>query len=181
MASRLGWMNATHRSSMTPENLINCARLYDHYTNGFSDGNFDSSAHIYLPKIKATSQSTAAGNTHYFSAPTLMDLVNEHDISPVEVDTTCLEQEWFNHEDPYDLAESDRSDAANPDDINIVRCNTRWKIADFVKLDSSPLSSLIKYLAGETDAPIIGAIQAHSYEVTGPVGTPGDWNIDDYC
>jgi hypothetical protein len=32
---------------MLPETLISCAKLYDHYTNGFTDH----CAHIYLPEI----------------------------------------------------------------------------------------------------------------------------------
>ena len=86
-----------------------------------------------------------------------MDLLNEDNVSPADVDTTRLEDEWFNHSDPYDLAESDRVDATNPDDLNIVRCSTKWKAADFVKLISASLTSLMKYFAGDKEVSIISS------------------------
>ena len=169
---------------MTPENLIDCAKLYDYYTNGFSEDSdsFNHHAHIHLPEIKPPqSSASTTGASHLFSAPSLMDLLNDDNILPSEIDTRRLEEEWFNKEDPYDLAESDRADASKGIDINIVRCNTRWNVADYIKLDSPALAALIKHLAGENDVMIVGGVHSASSEFMGPIGSPGDWDIEDYC
>lgn len=165
---------------MTPENIIECTKLYDYYTNGFGDGNSDHKPHIRLPKqqLKSSDSDSAKGDTtRYYSAPTLMDLLNEENISPLD---TVLEQEWFDHPDPYDLAESARIDAGNPDDARIERCSGRWKVASFVKLDSPVLAALIKHLSGEKDVSIIGSTPSPSEAASGPSGKPDDWNMDEY-
>lgn len=36
--------NAARRNAMNPENLIECTKLYDFYTNGFDDRKFDHTA-----------------------------------------------------------------------------------------------------------------------------------------
>ncbi len=169
---------------MTPENIIECTKLYDYYTNGFGDGNSDHKPHIRLPKQqiqpKSSDTDSARGNTtHYYSAPGLMDLLNEENISP-SIDTAILEQEWFDHPDPYDLAESVRIDAGNPDDARIERCSGQWKVASFVKLDSPALASLIKHLSGKTEVLIIGSTTLLSKAASVPSGKPDDWNMDEY-
>ncbi|KAF7344297.1 Zinc finger bed domain-containing protein 1-like [Mycena venus] len=104
-ASRLGWFNAARRSSILPENLVDCSRLYDYYTNGIGEGNYSHEACVVLDEVISPS-----GTTQLRSAPSLMDLINEENISPSTVDKDALEELLFNHPDPYDLAESDRLD-----------------------------------------------------------------------
>jgi hypothetical protein len=45
-----------------------------------------------------------------------MDLLNEENVSSLAepVNAACLEEEWFNQSDPYDLAEIDCVDSGNP-------------------------------------------------------------------
>jgi len=140
---------------MTPENIVECTKLYDYYTNGFGDGNSDHRLHIRLPKQQLEVQSKSSGS-------------DTLDAGPV------LEQEWFDHPDPYDLAESARIDAENPDDVRIERCSGRWKVASFVKLDSPALGSLIKHLSGEKDTSIIGSTALPSETASVPSGKPDD-------
>ncbi|KAJ7475427.1 hypothetical protein B0H11DRAFT_1321017 [Mycena galericulata] len=94
-ASRLGWFNAARRASMLPENLIGCARLFDFYTNGISEGEYSHEAHVQLNEVL-----TPAGTTLTKSAPSLMDLLNEDNISPSTIDKEALEELLFNHPDP---------------------------------------------------------------------------------
>ncbi|KAG6847049.1 hypothetical protein H0H93_010444 [Arthromyces matolae] len=178
-ASRLGWFNAARRSSMSPENLIECTKLYDLYTNGFEEGQSEHKARVYVPKIKVTSDTSPSSQT--YSSPSLADLLNEDNLSPLDVNVERLEAEWFEASDPYDLAETDRMDAANSDGIQIQRCSTRWNVGDLVKLDSPLLGALISRLGGDETVEIIGGkvgMQPHLGSAT-PCGTPGDWNIDD--
>ena len=98
---------------MSPENLIKCTKLYDHYTNGFGDGQFNHRAHVHLLEIVPTTE--AGGGPHHYSAPLLMDLINDVNISPLDVSIECLEAKWFEQSNPYDLAEPERVDAENPD------------------------------------------------------------------
>ncbi|KAJ7221074.1 hypothetical protein C8J57DRAFT_1536731 [Mycena rebaudengoi] len=49
-ASRLGWFNAARRSSILPENLITCARLYDLYTKRIAEGDYIHEAFVALDK-----------------------------------------------------------------------------------------------------------------------------------
>ncbi|KAM6491595.1 hypothetical protein JOM56_012776 [Amanita muscaria] len=159
---------------MSPENLIECTKLYDFYTNSFDDGKFNHKAHIYLPEIKSTTSNSEATTPATYSAPTLMDLVNEENILPADINVERLEAEWFEQSDPYDLAETDRM--TTPDDANIVRCSTRWNVGDAVKLDSRLLASLIKHLGGDRSVLIVGGhvVNASSSAMAGPSGTPDD-------
>ncbi|KAG6876045.1 hypothetical protein C0992_001195, partial [Termitomyces sp. T32_za158] len=117
-----------------------------------------------------------------YSAPSLMDLLNDDDITPLDTNIERLEAEWFEAVDPYDLGETKRMDAAKPDEAQIVRCNNRWKIADLVKLDSPSLGALIARLSGNTAVHIqVGTLTAaESASSGGPTGRPDDWDMEDY-
>ncbi|KAF8205378.1 hypothetical protein K438DRAFT_1757351 [Mycena galopus ATCC 62051] len=39
------------RSSILPENLIDCAQLYDYYTNSISEGDYSHEAHVALDEV----------------------------------------------------------------------------------------------------------------------------------
>ncbi|KAM6499777.1 hypothetical protein JOM56_005285 [Amanita muscaria] len=107
-----------------------------------------------ISEIKSTTSNSEATTPATYSAPTLMDLVNEENILPADINVERLEAEWFEQSDPYDLAETDRM--TTPDDANIVRCSTRWNVGDAVKLDSRLLASLIKHLGGDRSVLIVG-------------------------
>ncbi|KAJ7769542.1 hypothetical protein B0H14DRAFT_2632752 [Mycena olivaceomarginata] len=126
-ASRLGRFNSAQRASMTPDNLVECAKLYNYYTYGYTDD-----------PLK--------------SAPTVMDLVNDKNLdinSPTDI--AALEELWFNAPDPYDLSEADR---CPPDAPFVMRSTSCFEISDYVKLDSPGLSELIGEVRVEDSASI---------------------------
>ncbi|KXN92074.1 hypothetical protein AN958_09777 [Leucoagaricus sp. SymC.cos] len=178
-ASRLGWFNAARRSSMSPEKLIECTKLHDFYMHGFTDGNLDHKPHIYIPKVQPTG--FPAEVPQVYSAPTLMDLINDENIHPSEVSKSHLESLWFEQLDPFNLNEPDCTDAESSGNLMIVRCSTHWKISDFIKLDSPLLAALIRCLSGDGDTDIIGAaVRATPVDKVATLGTPDDWDMDDY-
>ncbi|CAK5272713.1 unnamed protein product [Mycena citricolor] len=137
-ASRLGWFNSARRSSMTPQNLINSARLHDYYTHGYNNDSPKgrvSQAFIHVPSpVTAPDDGKAIR-----SVPTLADLLNP--VDPTEaapVDLESLEDTWFNRPDPYDLDEAERVPAPT-----VVRTNDRFAIFDIIKPDDGKLVSLI--------------------------------------
>ncbi|KAJ6526862.1 hypothetical protein DFH09DRAFT_1095058 [Mycena vulgaris] len=138
-ASRLGWFNAARRSSILPENLIGCARLYDYYTNGISEGAYSHEAHVALSEVLAPT----AGTTLTKSAPSLMDLIHEVNVSPSEIDKEALEELLFQNPDPYDLVEAERVDLSDPRPA-MARSSTVFAVADYVKLDSPELAELLQ-------------------------------------
>ena len=172
-ASRLGWFNAARRSSMTPEHLVDSAKLYEFYVNGFTDGTSTHTAHVHLSKVTPSSSSTPA----IHSAPSLMDLLNTNNIEPQD-DTAAMEQLWFNNPDPYDLAETD-SDRIHPDlklqpEENIIRSSTRFDIAYYVKLNDSKLTDLISNV--DMAGPGASVMESIAVQAT-PVGKPGEWSV----
>ncbi|KAG6875648.1 hypothetical protein C0993_008162 [Termitomyces sp. T159_Od127] len=93
-ASKLGWFNAARRSSMSPKSIIECTKLHDFYMHGLSNGDSDHKAHIHVPKIIVTESSSVEAAQTY-SAPTLMDLINEDSISRANIDQARIEAIWF--------------------------------------------------------------------------------------
>ncbi|KAJ7658978.1 hypothetical protein B0H14DRAFT_2659250, partial [Mycena olivaceomarginata] len=83
-----------------------CSPL-NYYKNGISEGEYTHTAHVELDEVLAPS-----GQTARRSAPSLMDLVHEENISPSAADQDALEDLLFNHPDPFDLAETDFDTAA---------------------------------------------------------------------
>ncbi|KAJ7830124.1 hypothetical protein B0H13DRAFT_2372119 [Mycena leptocephala] len=167
-ASRLGWFNAARRSSILPENLINCARFHG-YTNGISEGDYSHTAHVALDDVPAP-----AGTTQNRSAPSLMDLVHEENISPSMVDKEALEEFLFNHPDPYDLGERERLKFQDPGVPAVTRSSTVFAIADYIKLDSPALAELMQ--------PSKHASQAKSVAPSDSIQAvrPDDWSIDEF-
>ena len=128
-ASHLGWFNVQCCSSITPEHLVNFAKLYDYYVNRFKDGSSTHTAYVHLSNVTPASSTPAI-----YSAPSLMDLLNTNSIEPQEPqDMEAMEELWFNNTDPYDLAEID---CLNPDlQETVIQSSTQFKIANYVKLD----------------------------------------------
>ncbi|KAF8871936.1 hypothetical protein CPB84DRAFT_1753800 [Gymnopilus junonius] len=170
-ASRLGWFNAAHRSSILPEHLVDSAKLYDFYVNGLSDGNFNHTARVHLSAVSSSTKNPAVR-----SAPSLMDLVNADNVEPRDVDVAALEEQLFNHPDPYDLAETERIDLALQEVT--IRSSERFDIGDFVKLNDPRLIALITNV--DTQGP--GAASAPKTTTTTPkvVGEPGQWDIESF-
>jgi hypothetical protein len=151
---------------MTPEHLVDSAKLYDFYVNGFTDGTSTHTARVHLSKVTPSSSSAPA----IHSAPLLMDLLNTDNVEPQ--DTAAIEELWFNNPDPYDLAETDRID---PDlQETIIRSSTRFDIAKYVKLDDSKLMALISNV--DMAGPGASATETTSVQAT-PIGKPGEWNV----
>ncbi|KAJ7744960.1 hypothetical protein DFH07DRAFT_19691 [Mycena maculata] len=141
-ASLLGWINAARRSSITPEHLIACAQLVQWYMFGLTEGKYKHSATGNVKVSDVGSSSTV------LSAPTLLDLLNDDDVSPEDVNREALEEALFDRPDPYDLDETDRFDATLSADTSnsgprVYRSSVRWAAAEYVKLDSPALKNLI--------------------------------------
>ena len=151
---------------MTPKHLVDSAKLYDFYVNGFTDGTSTHTAHVHLSKIAPSSSSAPA----IHSAPSLMDLLNSDNVKPQ--DTVAMEELWFNNPDPYDLAETDR---IHPDlQENTIRSLTRFDIANYVKLNDCKLTNLISNV--DMAGPGVLAMETASIQAT-PVGKPGEWSV----
>lgn len=172
-ASRLGWFNAARHSSILPENLVNCARLYDYYKNGISEGEYTHTAHVELDEVLAPS-----GQTARRSAPSLMDLVHEENISPSAADQDALEDLLFNHPDPFDLAETERVDFSDPPAgaTVVTRSQTVFAIGEYIKLDSAALAQLLQ----PSDEPHPTARGSAAVPDTIQAGKHDDWSINDF-
>ncbi|KAL0068891.1 hypothetical protein AAF712_003884 [Marasmius tenuissimus] len=182
-ASRLGWFNAARRSSLTPENLVNSAKLYDYYVNGFDESPSPHRARVELSRVVE-----GAGNSaHIHSAPSLMDLINTDNVEPqVPTDTAAveaLEQTWFNHPDPYDLDETDRIDSALQQQTaaipTITRSSITFDVAEYVQLKDSRLIALLTDV-NVGDPSSSQAMSEAADRASSPAGTPGDWNVEDF-
>jgi hypothetical protein len=173
-ASRLGWFNSARRSSMTADDLVDCAKLYDYYTYGYTDKPPAFSrphAFVHVPEASQTPTATSAVR----SAPTLLDLLHDTNMDMAAPTTTAdheaLEELWFNPTDPYDLEEADRCALDVP---AVVRSTERFKIADYVKLESTSLATLI-----EAHGNVAGTGEAMVVDDAADAGGPG-WNISDF-
>ena len=132
----MGWFNAARRSSITPEHLVDSAKLYDFYVNGLSDGTYTHTARVHLSTVDNSGSSTAV-----HSAPSLMDLVNADNIEPKDVDIAVMEEQLFNNADPYDLVETEHIDPALQE--HTTRSSTRFEVGNFIKLNDDKLVALI--------------------------------------
>lgn len=159
---------------MTADNLVDCVKLYDYYTYGYTDNSPTfSRPHVFVHVPKAPE--TPAGTSAVRSAPTLMDLLHATNIDPEPPATTtdleALEELWFNPSDPYDLAEAERCAADVP---AAVRTNDGFDIAEYVKLDSPLLSKLVE--GHGTVARTGEAMVVDSAEDEGGAG----WKVSDF-
>lgn len=172
-ASLLGWINAARRSSLTPEHLIACAQLSQWYKFGLTEGDYKHCATANVKVSQVGSSSTV------LSTPSLLDLLNDDDVAPQDVDQEALEKALFDQPDPYDLDETDRVDTTISSDANVVprvqRSATHWAVADFVRLDSVPLAKLIS--AGKKDD--AGALAVAVAPQATPAVESEDWDVDD--
>lgn len=145
--------------------------------NGISEGTYSHEAYVKLTEVlnPVPSDSTTPLPPIQLSAPSLMDLVHSENISPSEADRDALEQQLFDHPDPYDLAESDRNDQAL-NEPKVVRSQERFDIADYIKLDSSSLAALLMPPeAGTTSSGPVVPLAASA-----PSGHPDDWTFDEF-
>ncbi|KAK7029203.1 hypothetical protein R3P38DRAFT_3516264 [Favolaschia claudopus] len=159
--------------SMTPEHLIATAQLSQWYKFGLTEGNYTHSAAANVKVSDVGSSSTVA------STPSLLDLLNDDDVAPQDVDREALEQALFNQPDPYDLAETDRVDSSiNSNTLpvaTVIRSSTHWAVEDFIRLDSEPLKKLIAP-GKKKDVGEMAPSQAATEAVP---ATDEDWDVDD--
>ena len=172
--SCLGWFNATRRSCITPKNLIDSAKLYDYYVNGFNDSSKSAhTARVHLSKSGPSSHISSAPATH--SAPTLMDLVHADNVEPQDADISVLEEQWFNHPDLYDLSETEHVDEELQ--ATMIQTSQHFDVADYMKLNDPKLVALIKSV--DTTGPGAAVAPAETKKVP-IVGKPGEWSIDSF-
>ena len=148
--------------------MVNSAKLYDYYVNGFKDSSSTHTACVHLSKVTPASSTLAI-----YSAPSLVDLLNTDSIKPQEPqDIEAMEELWFNNPDPYDLAEIDCLD---PDlQATVVWSSTWFEITNYVKLDDGKLTALIS----NVDKAGLGASFTKTTLIQAqPVGKSGNWNV----
>ncbi|KAJ7033988.1 hypothetical protein C8F04DRAFT_1183736 [Mycena alexandri] len=177
-ASFLGWVNAARRSSITPEHLVGSAQLSQWYKFGLTEGNYTHKATANVKVSEVGSSSTI------LSAPSLLDLLNDENIAPQDVDREALEKALFDLPDPYDLDETLRVDrtisadlpqAAQSTPPMVYRSSVHWAVSDYVRLDSVALAELILPKNKESTAPeVVGTTEAATAAVQDE-----DWDVDD--
>jgi hypothetical protein len=109
-----------------------------------------------------------------------LDLLNDNDISPQDVDREALEKALFDRPDPYDLDETTRVDetiSAEPasNEPRVHRSSTLWAVADYVRLDSLALAKLIS--PPKTDA--TSSQETPQATATTATAANEDWDVDD--
>ncbi|TFK58643.1 hypothetical protein BDN72DRAFT_906549 [Pluteus cervinus] len=171
-ASRLGWFNAARRSSITPEHLVDSAKLYDFYVNGFKDSASGHSARVHLPTVTQLPSISPITSVQVQSAPSLMDLLHTDNVEPMEVNIAVLEEQLFNSPDPYDLAETERVHEELQD--LVIRSSVRFDIADYVKLQDPKLIALITNV--DTAGPGVASLPRTQAAPVEPIGKPGQWD-----
>ncbi|KAJ6618421.1 hypothetical protein B0H10DRAFT_1947602 [Mycena sp. CBHHK59/15] len=160
--SFLGWINAARRSSMTPEHLIATTQLSQWYKFGLTEGNYTHSATANV-KVSAVGSSSTV-----LSTPSLLDLLNDNDVAPQDVDREALEQALFNQPDPYDLAETDRVDNTISSSLETVPRVIR----------SVPLARVISAGRKKDAGPAEGVVQSQAAEATVEPENQ-DWDVED--
>lgn len=156
---------------MTPEHLIDSAKLYDFYVNGFNEGKYTHTARVHLTPVIQPDKISATPTV--LSAPSLMDLLNADNIEPTDVDIAGREQQLFNNPDPYDLEETERVDEAlRP---TVIRSSFSFDIAQYIKFDDPKLAALITKV--DTDGPGASSTQGVQCQQVEPIGKPGEWNV----
>ena len=162
---------------MTPEHLVDSAKLYDYYVNGFTDNNSTHTARVHLSTIKSDSTSSAPTTS---SAPSLMDLLHTDNIEPIapsDADIAAMEDIWFNNPDPYYLTEMD-SRHVDPALQNFgTRSSTIFDISEYIKLDDPKLTALISNV--DSAGPGASSV-ANAPTIQKPVGKPGEWSVDSF-
>jgi hypothetical protein len=161
---------------MTPEHLIPTAQLSQWYKFGLTEGNYTHSATANVKVSAVGSPSTI------LSTPSLLDLLNDDDVTPQDSDREALEQALFNQPDPYDLGETDRVDKAissGSDTLpRVIRSATHWAVEEYVRLDSVSLTKIIS--AGKTkDAVPVAAVVPSRQAAVTVESENEDWEIED--
>ncbi|KAJ7874180.1 hypothetical protein B0H14DRAFT_2569361 [Mycena olivaceomarginata] len=126
--------------------------------------------------------SAVGSSSTILSTPSLLDLLNDDNVAPQDVDREALEQALFNQPDPYDLAETDRMD--NTISHKCRRCTQcyplfhAWAVEDYIRLDSVSLEKIISAGKKKDAAPTEGAVPSQVAEATAEPGNE-DWDIED--
>ena len=156
-----------------PEHLVDSAKLYDFYVNGFEEGKSTHCAHVHLPKILKTSTTTST----IHSSPSILDLLNTNHVNPKDVNIAAVEDQLFNHPDPYDLEETEHIDLALQE--RVVRSTTHFDVANYIKLYDPELKALItKVDSQDPGASIVESVVANKRDEC--MGKPRDWSVDEF-
>src|ERR1700678_1263805 len=93
--SRLGWFIAARCSSMMPEHLVDSAKIYDYYVNGFEDGKYTHRARVHVPTTPINNElETDQGSKHKVpdlkkDIEILMGILKEHNTTSY-MDTSLM-------------------------------------------------------------------------------------------
>ena len=111
------------------------------------------------------------------SAPSILDLLNSDHVDPKDVDIAAVEDQLFNHPDPYDLEETECIDPALQE--RVFRSTTRFDIADYIKLDDPELKVLITKV--DSRGPGVSSVESVvASKRDENMGKPGDWSVDSF-
>ncbi|KAG6916532.1 hypothetical protein DXG01_006473 [Tephrocybe rancida] len=117
----------------------------------------------------STAQSDAAtpnsDATQHYSAPPLMDLLNEDDISPIDININHLEVEWFEQLYP-----------------NRIRMILQSQITQMQQiLTVTGFSDAAQGGSGNTSVGIVGGqVGTSSTALVGPTRKPDDWDMSEF-
>ncbi|KAJ6616536.1 hypothetical protein B0H10DRAFT_2219359 [Mycena sp. CBHHK59/15] len=119
--------------------------------------------------------SNVGSSSTVLSTPCLLDLLNDNNIAPQDVNREALEKAIFDRPDPYDLDETDRVDAAISGVPRVQRSSTHWAVAEYVRLNSPALAELISPEKKDEGAPVV----AETSQVTAVEAENEEWDVDD--
>ncbi|KAJ6610304.1 hypothetical protein B0H10DRAFT_2438074 [Mycena sp. CBHHK59/15] len=134
---------------MAPEHLVGTAQLSQWYKFGLTEGDYKHRATANVKVSNVGSSSTV------LLTPSLLDLLNDNNIAPQDVDREALEKAIFDRHDPYDLDETDRVDAAISGVPRVQRSSTHWA-PPFPLIDgSSPDVEMADETAASGSQPVL--------------------------
>ncbi|KAJ6596755.1 hypothetical protein B0H10DRAFT_2232196 [Mycena sp. CBHHK59/15] len=154
---------------MTPEHLIGMAQLSQWYKFGLNEGDYKHRATANVKVSNVGSSSTV------LSMPSLLDLLNDNNIAPQDVNREALEKVIFDRPDPYDLDETDHIDAAILGVPRVQWSLTHWAVAEYVRLNSPALVELISPEKKDEGVPVV----VETSQVTAAEAEKEEWDVDD--
>ena len=110
--------------------------------------------------------------------PSILPPVSSTDhVDAKDVNIAAVEDQLFNHPDPYDLEETEHIDPALQE--RVVRSTTCFDVADYIKLNDPELKALItKVDSQDPGASIVESVVANKCDEC--MGKPSDWSVDKF-